>query len=270
MEYVVAIILGLVQGLTEFLPVSSSGHLALLNLIFGKDIAGGVSYAVFLHVATLIAAFIYFWNDIVGLVICWLPKNKHMRKERRLFWMLVIACLVTGPIGLLLEPQLEFMSDSLLWIAGGFFGTTVVLTVTELITRRQQQGKLANMKWPQAALVGLMQGIAVIPGLSRSGATISGGMLGGLRKDEAMRFAFLVGLPIIMLGAAKDAVHLINGDIALPSFWVSLVGFIIAGVSGYLAISWMLASFRKLPLYWFGIYTAILGCILLGIWLVGG
>jgi len=269
MEFVVAIASGLLQGLTEFLPVSSSGHLALLNLVFGTDLGGGVSYAFFLHSATLIAAFIYFWSDIVGLVTCWLPKNAHMKKERTLFWMLVIACAVTGPIGLLLEPHLEFMSESLVLLACGFFSTTLVLVATELITRAQQRGRMADLSWKNAALVGLMQGIAVVPGLSRSGATISGGMLGGLRRDEATRFAFLVGLPIIILGTVKDGVALMQGDLVLPSFWVCLVGFVVAGVSGYLAIRWMIAFLKKAPLYWFGGYTALLGCVLLAVWFVG-
>ena len=270
MDYLVAVILGLVQGLTEFLPVSSSGYLAIVNLIFGTDLGGGISYAVWLHVATLVAAFIYFRRDIAGLLVCWLPRSREMKRERRLFLMLVAASFVTGPIGLLIEPRLEFMSESLLWLACGFFATTLVLSFAEWATRTKQHGRLKDMKWPQAALVGLAQGIAVIPGLSRSGATIAGGMLGGLQKKEATRFAFLVGLPIILMGALKDAIPLAKGEVELLPLPVALVGFVVAGISGYAAISWMIASLNKVKLYWFGVYTALLGVVLLTLWIMGG
>lgn len=275
MEYFVALILGLVQGLTEFLPVSSTGHLALVNLIFGKDVAGGISFSFFLHTATLIAATIYFRRDLLGLLTCWLPKNDHRTKDRHLFMMLIVACLITGPIGLVLEPFLEPMSDSLPILACGFFATTVVLCGSEWLSqtrqsRNRRKGKITDMTWKNAALVGLFQGIAVIPGLSRSGSTISGGLLGGLRKEEATRFAFLVAFPIIILGAAKDGIGLLKGSVVLPSFWVCLIGFIAAGISGYLAISWMISSLKKVSLYWFGLYTVVLGCLLLTLWFIGG
>ncbi|MCL2491408.1 MAG: undecaprenyl-diphosphate phosphatase [Coriobacteriia bacterium] len=269
MEYLVASILGLVQGLTEFLPISSSGHLAIVNLIFGHELAGGISFMFFLHIATLIAAIIYFWDDIRGLLVCWLPKNKEMKKERKLFIMLIIVCLVTGPIGLALEGRLEDMSNSLIWLACGFFCTTLVLFAAEWISRSHQESDLSDMTMPQAALVGLFQGLAVVPGLSRSGATISGGLMAGLSRVEATRFAFLVGLPIIAVGALKDGVDMLQGELILPPWSVSLLGFVIAGVSGYLAISWMIATLKRIKLYWFGAYTALLGIVLLVVWAIG-
>jgi undecaprenyl-diphosphatase len=268
-DYLVAAIVGLVQGLTEFLPISSSGHLAILNLIFGKDVAGGVSYTFFLHIATLIAAVIYFAGDLRDLLVCWLPKNKDMVKARKLFVMLVVACLVTAPIGLALDGYLEDLSDSLVWLAVGFFATTAVLCAAEFFSRRLQSEKLSALKLPQAALIGLFQGIAVVPGLSRSGATISGGLMAGLKKAEATRFAFLVGLPIIALGALKDGVELLRGQLVLPPWPVTMLGFLVAALSGYLAISWMIARLKKIDLYWFGAYTALLGVVLLSIHLIG-
>ena len=292
MEYLVAVVQGLIQGLTEFLPVSSSGHLALANLIFGHDLAGGVSYSFLLHVATFVAACVYFRKDIKELIICWTiclhrPQNEgegiaqgrprpratgfsslrlkhtHMAHQRRLFFMLIVACVVTGPIGLLLEPRLDFMSSSLVWLACGFFATTVVLSFAELLTHTRQKGRLSDLTFAKAGIIGLLQGLAVLPGLSRSGATISGGMFGGLRKDEATRFAFLVGLPIILMGALKDGIALLKGSVTLPAAGVCLVGFLVAGLSGYGAISWMISSLKKVRLYWFALYTAVLGSVLL-------
>ena len=267
MEFLVAAILGLVQGLTEFLPISSSGHLAILNLIFGKEVAGGVAFTFFLHIATLIAALAYFFDDIRDLIVCWLPRNKDMVQARHLFMMLVVACLVTGPIGLALDGYLQDMSDSYVWVACGFFATSVVLIAAERLTRSLQHGALSRLSLGHAALIGLFQGIAVVPGLSRSGSTIAGGLMAGLKKAEATRFAFLVGLPIIALGALKDGVDLVSGQLTLPPWPVALIGFLTAGVSGYLAISWMITRLKKTSLNWFAAYTALLGAVLIGVWL---
>jgi len=263
-------ILGLVQGLTEFLPVSSSGHLAILNLIFSKEVAGGVSYTFFLHIATLIAAGIYFRNDLRDLLVCWLPRNAGMVEARRLFLLLIVACLVTGPIGLAFDGYLQDMSDSLAWVACGFFATSLVLVVAERLAGSPRTDELSQLSWGSAALVGLFQGIAVVPGLSRSGSTIAGGLMAGLKKEHATRFAFLVGLPIIAIGALKDGIDLMQGQLTLPPWPVTLIGFVVAGISGYLAINWMITRLQRTNLNWFAVYTALLGAVLIGVRLMRG
>ncbi|MDR1412323.1 MAG: undecaprenyl-diphosphate phosphatase [Actinomycetes bacterium] len=268
--------LGLAQGLTEFLPVSSSGHLSLLNLLFGVNGEEGLEFTFFLHIATLIAALIYFRRDIARLVRAWAPAHRHdMADRRRVGVFILIGCLVTGPMGLLLEDKLGAIADNYLFLGCAFLLTTIVLCVAEILTnRREEQERRAhhkaaapvtssNMGMLCAALTGFAQGCAVIPGFSRSGATIAGGMMVGLSRKEATRYSFLLGLPIIAAGAVKDGLGLLNGSLVLPPFGISLTGFIIAGVSGYLAIAVMLHFVQNTQLYWFAAYTAAVGIILI-------
>lgn len=258
MSPVQSLILGIVQGFTEFLPVSSSGHLAILNLVFGaKD--GGIDFSFFLHVATLLATFAYFWRDILEMLQSLLPQNKHMVAQRKTVLYIVVACLITGPIGLLIEPELEFMSGSLLFLGCAYIVTTVVLCSAEYFTNHKARLETENLGPLRAAGVGLAQGLAVIPGVSRSGSTIAGGMAMGLSREAATRFSFLLGMPIIIVGALKDGIDLAQGQIVLPSFWVSVIGFVAAAVSGYIAIAWMIKLVKHVKLYWFALYTGLLG-----------
>lgn len=255
------LIMGIVQGLTEFLPVSSSGHLALLNLVFTQS--GGIDFTFLLHLGTLLATIIYFRQDIGSMLQSLLPKNKHMVEERKLFFYLMVATAVTGPLGLLLEPKLDAFSESLLVLGFAYLGTTVVLSAAEYFTGKRDSIEISKMGWFRAALVGLAQGIAVIPGLSRSGATIAGGMGVGLSREKATRFSFLLAIPIIVAGALKDGVDLAQGQLALPGLWVCVIGFIASAVFGYIAIAVMIDLVKRIKLYWFAAYTAVLGTVLL-------
>lgn len=255
------LIMGIVQGLTEFLPVSSSGHLALLNLVFTES--GGIDFTFLLHLGTFLATVIYFRQDILNMFKSLLPKNKHMVEERKLFFYLMLATAITGPIGLLLEPKLDAFSQSLLVLGIAYLVTTAVLAGAEYFTHERKGIEISQMGWRRAALVGLAQGIAVIPGISRSGATIAGGMGVGLNREKATRFSFLLAMPIIAAGALMDGIDLIQGQLALPGFWVCLIGFITSAVFGYIAIAVMIDLVKRIKLYWFAGYTAILGVILL-------
>lgn len=270
MGIVQALIMGIVQGLTEFLPVSSSGHLSILNLFYGTSGDSGLDFSFFLHLATLIAAMVYFRRDIVGLITCWLPKNRHMVEYRKMFKFLIVACLVTGPIGLALDDRLGALASSTLALGLSYLFTTVMLSLTEYLTTKSAHNEIDSLSTPKSAFIGLAQGIAVIPGISRAGATIAGGMVAGLSKQEATRFSFLVGLPIILLGALKDGVGLMQGTIVLPSVTICAVGFAASAVTGYLAIAWMIRYVEHIKLYWFAAYTAVLGIALISFSLMGG
>lgn len=256
-------IMGVIQGLTEFLPVSSSGHLAIINLFFGTSGDAGFDFSFFLHVATLLAAIVYFWRDIIDLTRSLLPSNKHMVTERKTVWYLVLACLVTGPMGLLLDDSLGELSSSTLALGIAYIGTTILLSATEYYASHHDRKALDQLRPTNALFIGLAQGIAVIPGISRAGSTIAGGMLVGLSKKAATRFSFLVGMPIILAGALKDGLDIMAGQIILPPFEISLVGFIAAAISGYLAIAWMIAYVSRIKLYWFAAYTGVLAVVLL-------
>lgn len=268
MSVIESLILGIVQGLTEFLPVSSSGHLAILNLIFGST-EGGLDFTLLLHVGTLLATFAFFWRDILDLLKSLLPKNKHMVAERRMVLAILVATAVTGPIGLLLEPKLDALSTSLLALGIGYFVTTIMLCAAEYFTGNKGTRTPENMGVVRAAIVGLIQGIAVVPGISRSGSTIAGGMAVGLSREKATRYSFLLAIPVILAGALKDGINVIQGEIVLPSALICIVGFVASTIAGYFAILFMVDLVKKIKLYWFAGYTAILGTVLVVLYYIG-
>lgn len=257
-----AALLGIIQGATEFLPVSSSGHLALAyNMLNEKP---DLTFEVFLHGATLIAMVTYFWSDIVRLLTALLPGHADRKDDRRLILLIVLATGVTGVLAILMSPYVEGISASMTWVAVGFLSTATLLTLSETLSRRvttlQGPEKLGPVK---SAFIGILQGIAVLPGVSRSGSTIAAGMFAGLSREAAARFSFLLGMPIIALAAAKDTVDLLGGNATLPGVVPSIVGFVAAGLSGYLAIAWLLSLVKHHSLYWFAAYTAVLGTAML-------
>ena len=252
MEILQGIILGLVQGLTEFLPVSSSGHLILFKKLFGIDQEQfGLTFDIALHFATVIAVFVVFWPDIVAIL------KKPIQK---LTGLLIIATIPAVFVGLFLDDYIEEVSQS-----GGFLGFAFLFTAALMFFSQKIPSKSKNvdmMTYSDAAVVGLMQGVAVMPGISRSGSTTSAGLIMGVDKTSSMRFAFLMSIPVIM-GSAVLGIK----DIATnpePVNWAPvLAGMVAAGVSGYFAVKFMLNFFKKRSLNIFSAYVAVLGILIL-------
>lgn len=268
MTFLQSLIMGVVQGLAEFLPVSSSGHLALLDMFFPiKD--GGIAFSVLLHVGTLVAAIVYFRKDIFDLLRSLSPKNKEMKAERRTVLSILIVTLVTAPIGLLFNGPMDALSKNLVVLGLCFIGTTVVLSAAEYFTHNSGKREPESLGPVRAAFIGLVQGLAVLPGLSRAGMTIAGGMATGMSREKATRFSFLVSLPIIAAAALLDGLHVIKGTAVLPSASICAVGFIASAVAGYFAIAIMIDLVKRIKLYWFAGYTFILGVILLALHFFG-
>lgn len=265
MDLLISAFMGILQGLTEFLPVSSSGHLAIFNYFF-PDAGGSIDFTFLLHIATLFAILVYFRQDLINMLRSLLPKNKDMKQERKMFLYLIIATAVTGPLALFLEPKLEALSSSLLVLGLAYIGTTLLLVAAEYFTGEKASRDAEEIGGWQAAFVGFAQGAAVLPGLSRSGTTIAAGMAMGLSRAQAARFSFLLIIPIVVAGALRDALDLVQGELMLPGFWASLIGFLAAAISGYFAIVFMIDVVKKIKLYWFAAYTALLAVILLGIY----
>lgn len=191
MDILQGIILGIVQGLTEFLPVSSSGHLILFKKLFGIDQEQfGLTFDIALHFATLIAVFVVFWPDIVAIL---------KKPVQKLTGLLIIATIPAVFVGLFLDDYIEEISQS-----GGFLGFAFLFTAALMFFSQKIPSKSKNldmMKYSDAAVIGLMQGVAVMPGISRSGSTTSAGLIMGVEKAASMRFAFLMSIPVI-LGSA--------------------------------------------------------------------
>lgn len=258
------VLLGLIQGLTEFLPVSSSGHLALAQMILGMK-GPQLSFDLLLHVATALAVLIFFWSDIWCALRDWvrgLFSAEYRRSEGwRLGWAVLAGTAATGVLGLLAKDYAERALQSPLCIGLGLCVTGLILIAARFI---RDGGDGVSVK--KGLLVGLIQGVAVFPGLSRSGLTITAGQLTGLGRGQAFKFSFLLSLPAIF-GATLLEARSVGGweefKAALPEQWY--VGAAIAFCSGMLA----LAVLKRLVLtskWWlFGVYCLVTGAVVITI-----
>lgn len=276
MSYIEAIILGIVQGLTEFLPVSSSGHLLMLQHFFGIEADSVLIFTLLLHVGTLISVFFCYWNDIwelikeLGLTIADIVKGRGLRLKERpvrnLGVMMIVASIPTALIGIFFEDLFESFYTTLLPTGVGLILTGFLLWISE--RKRDNSITEENMTWKQAVAIGTMQGIAICPGVSRSGSTLFGGLESGLQRDFAVKFAFLISIPSILgslvfeggSGAMDSAISTGAGPI--------IAGCIAAALSGVLAIKTMIAVVRKMSLKYFSVYVWIVGVCLIAYTLI--
>lgn len=254
------VILGLVQGLTEFLPVSSTAHLIFAESFLGISRPGILLEAV-LHLGTALAALVLFRDDVRRLLAGWwstfVPAAERDGRAtyRRLAWLIILATAVTAAIGLLFASQFERMYGSLRGVAFQLILTGVIL----LLARERGNRQMTEIRIPGAAVLGLMQAVSIIPGISRSGATIAGGMWAGLRRDEAARLSFLIAIPSVA-GAGLFGLKDLQAGAALgygPSHLA--LGFVISLISGIVAIKWLLSAVRRGRLGVFAVYCFVVG-----------
>ncbi len=247
-----ALLLGLLQGLTEFLPISSSGHLVLGQYLLGIH-SENVAFEVAVHLGTLLAVLVYFRRDLAMVLHDFFAGGAG----RRVGWMLLLAMVPTAVIGLGFKGLLESLFQVPRIAAGGLLLTTALLVAAERV--RGGDRPLTGVRTLDALLVGTLQGLAIVPGISRSGSTIAAGLFAGMSRDAAARFSFLLSIPAI-LGAAvltlKDFSTLENG-MALPF----LAGTVASAFSGYVAIGVLMAVLRRGRLYGFAAYTLIVGVL---------
>jgi undecaprenyl-diphosphatase len=246
--------LSAVQALTEFLPVSSSGHLALLQTAFG--FSNALAFDIFLHCATTLAVLIFFRKDIAALLGQWLAglasKKARTAEGWRYGWAVLAGTLVTAAVALPLEGPVKAAMNSRFAVGAGLLATAGVLCLAPLLPDRKKKLSLKV-----ALLVGLVQGLAVFPGVSRSGTTIAAALFMGLTAPEAFRFSFLLSVPAILGAALLEAPGLLSGSSVLPGGWLpaALAAFLL----GYLALTLL----RRLVLSgrwaYFGIYCFFLG-----------
>lgn len=264
-----SIILGLVQGLGEFLPISSSGHLALLQYFFGIEGESVLMFAVMLHLGTLVSVFIVYWQDIKELclelvaVIKDVFTGKGLRinanPTRRLGFLIIVATIPTAIIGLFFNDLFESFYGSLIAIGTGLIFTGTILFIAE----RMSGGKRKAMEMPfrSAVFVGIMQGLAITPGISRSGSTLFGGLTTRLNREFAVKFAFLISIPSILGSVVLEAPKAIKAGIDISLLGPIAVGMIVAAISGLIAIKTMIKLVSDKKLSVFSFYTWILGAI---------
>lgn len=259
-----AILVAVVQGLTELFPVSSLGHAVLVPRLLGWSIdernEAYLPFLVTLHVGTAVALLLYFWREWLALLMSLLPSGN--REQRRLLMLLVVGTLPAGLLGLLLEKRLATVFGDVQAVAIFLILNGVMLLLGEFLRRRARQQKLSELQFWQAAAIGTTQAIALLPGFSRSGATMIGGLLVGLSHESAARFSFLLATPIIGAAALLEVPKLLNPNLR-GSLGPAVVGGVIAGALAY-ASTWILMRyFRRTEvnsLVPFGLY-----CILFGI-----
>ena len=271
-----ALLLGLLQGLTEYLPVSSSGHLAIGAYLFGVDGEESMAFTIVVHVATVLSTLVILWREIVWIlrgVWCQLTGKvsaqsaglsfcSSLNAETRYAINILISMIPVGIVGLFFKEQVEEIFGSGLTIVGIMLLVTAALLVFSYYARPRQRENISPL---HAFLIGIGQALAVMPGLSRSGTTIATGLLLGNKKESMAQFSFLMVIPPILGEALLDALKLMKGDEAFGDieFLPLAVGFLAAFVSGCAACRWMISIVRKGKLLYFGIYCALVALLVL-------
>jgi undecaprenyl-diphosphatase len=256
MDILQALILGIIQGLTEFLPVSSSGHLEIGKVLLGVNVEETLSFSIAVHGATVLSTIVVFRNDIVSIIKGLL--RFAWNEETRLVAMIVFSMLPVAIVGVFFKDQVETLfTGNLLLVGSMLLVTATLLALSSLITHKKEK----PIGFFDALVIGVAQAVAVIPGISRAGATIATGLMLGKNKPEVARFSFLMVL-IPILGA--NLLDIAKGDFssdAGTSFLPLIVGFIAAFIVGFLACKWMVSLIKRGKLFWFAIYCTVVGLV---------
>ncbi len=271
MSYIQAVILGLLQGLAEFLPISSSGHLALAQHFFGIKGDQVLFFTVLLHIGTLVSVFIMYWSDIWALLkelvltIADLVTGKGLRLQerpvRKLGVMIIVASIPTAVIGLLFNDFFESLYTNIIMIGIGFLITGFFLFFSERVGA--DRNGIEGMNFRNAIFVGVLQGVAIYPGISRSGSTMTASLLVGLKREFAVKFAFLISIPSILGSAVLELPKALHAGVASSLYGPILAGFLVAAVSGVLAIKVMVNVVTNQKLKYFSYYVWILGAVVI-------
>ena len=268
-----ALILGLVQGFTEYLPVSSSGHLELGKIILGPEAeAGGLTFDIVVHVATVLSTLVILWREVMWIFAGLFRFNGSMNDEQKYVINILISMIPVGVVGLFFKDYIESLyGDNVIVVVGCcLLVTSLLLALTHFYQPREKE-KISPL---HAFIIGIAQACAVLPGLSRSGSTIATGLLLGNSRKNLAQFSFLMVIPPILGEALLDFKHMFapsaeylaehagEATAVVPTSSL-IVGFIAAFVSGCIACKWMIALVKKCKLIYFAIYCAIVGAIAL-------
>jgi undecaprenyl-diphosphatase len=260
MSWFEALILGIVQGLTEYLPVSSSGHLAIGSYLFGIDGADNLTFTVLVHVATVLSTFVILWSEI-DWILKGLFKFK-MNDETKYFINILVSMIPIGIVGVFFKDYVEeVFGNDLLIVGCCLLLTAALLTFSYYAKPRQKE----DISLRDAFVIGLAQALAVLPGLSRSGSTIATGLLLGNKKERLAQFSFLMVIPPILGEALLDVLKAVKGEAVLGGIDTLplVVGFLAAFISGCVACKWMINIVKRGKLIYFGIYCAVVGALLI-------
>ena len=260
MTIIHAILLGIIQGLTEFIPVSSTAHLLLGQRLLGLPANDEMfSFLVIIQLGTLISVFAFYWQDLLSIIKATL-NFRHSTPERNLGIYIILATIPALLAGYLLKDAVEtIFRQPMLQASIRLFAAAALLTLAEWLTSKNRA--LDSMTWLDALLIGVMQIIAIFPGASRSGTTISAGMFRGFDRPSAARFAFLMSVPILLAAGGYEMLDVLQMPTISGFLPLLAVGFITAAIVGWFAIKWLIDYLSKRSLYVFAVYCAVLGSI---------
>jgi undecaprenyl-diphosphatase len=272
LSFIEAVILGIIQGLTEFLPISSTGHLTLagkfMGLISDKNPEHWTSFIAVIQLGTMLSIFVYFWKDLWGILTEFLQQNLQRRIQyskqstnSKLGWMIILGTIPIVVIGLLFKDMIEgALTKNLYVISGSLIVLAIILAGAEKTAKFKKN--IEDITVLDSFLIGLAQAVALIPGSSRSGTTITGGLFLGLKRDVAARFSFLLSVPAVLASGLlqlMESLKYINYDLTVNL----IVATIVSAVSGYLAIDFLLKFLKKNTTFVFIFYRIALGVFIL-------
>ncbi|UDY25171.1 undecaprenyl-diphosphate phosphatase [Nocardioides sp. Kera G14] len=266
MNYLESVILGVVEGLTEFLPVSSTGHLTIAEKILGLPIDddGVTAYTAVIQMGAIVAVLVYFARDIRDIVVGWftglVKPEKRGSIEHRMGWYVIVGSIPIGIIGLAAKDVISGPLRSLWWVAGALILWSVVMVVAERVGRQDRGEKRLTMR--DAIVIGLAQCIALIPGVSRSGATISTGLLLGLDRVTATRLSFFLSIPALLAAGLYELKDVSGTGISAGQ---TIVGTLVAFVVAYAAVAWLLRFVAGHTIVAFVPYRVVLGAVLVAL-----
>ncbi|KPJ65766.1 hypothetical protein AMJ44_09525 [candidate division WOR-1 bacterium DG_54_3] len=246
MKYV---LLGIIQGLTEFLPVSSSGHLVIFQTLF--KVPYSIAFDVVVHLATALAVVVYFWRDILEL----------FTSKRKMLWLIMVGSIFTGILGLTFKDFFESLFSSVFAVGWFLLLTGLIIVLAEWIGKGRR--KLEEMNIWDAVLIGLAQGCAIAPGLSRSGTTISASLARNLDRNLAARFSFLLSIPAILGAGLVQSKEIIKAGTVGIGLWPLILGFIAAFISGWIAIKIFMNIIQRMSIRGFAYYCFVVGILVL-------
>jgi len=266
MSILQAIVLGVVQGLTEFLPVSSSGHLIFIPKLFGWP-DQGISFDVFIHLATLLAVVVFFRQKIWSILKSCIQYKSQKQEDvlnRKLFGFIILSIIPAGIVGFFGGDWIEENLRSPIIVAIDMMFWGLVLGAAEWWSKKKNNNQnFGDMNIQKASVMGIAQAIALLPGTSRSGITMTSGIFAGLTKKSAAEFSFLMSIPIIALAGAVDVLKMTQGGVGEIGIAPLVAGFLAAAISGFLAITLLLKMIEKWSLKPFVIYRIIMGILIL-------
>jgi len=269
-----AILLGILQGITEFLPISSTGHLTLagkfMNLISSENPEQWTAFIAVIQLGTLLAVLIYFWNDIISIINSFFRQNIFSRikfseqeLDSRLGWLIIIGTIPVVIIGLLFKDIIEgSLTKNLYVISGSLIGLAIILAIAEKTAKFKKEIK--DISVADSFLIGVAQSFALIPGSSRSGTTITGGLFVGLNRETAARFSFLLSIPAVFASGLLElyeALEFLNASMIINM----VISTLFSAVSGYAAIDFLLKYLRKNSTFVFIYYRILLGAVILAL-----